>query len=247
MTPDRLREIIAGGESLDVEFKGKEAHPLSDGELVEAVVCLANRPGERPGWLLGLDELLVLRAAVEEPLLTLQRARAITQTDPASVAAVVDRLSDRALLDRTSGTERFTLAESVRQRLRLPQPDRRRVRGTLDPIEAAILDHVARHGRVTRAEVAAAHALGADQAKRVLSGMVARGLLQRRRLRPRRQLQDTCGQRTPFPSPQLVGATTARGVPGGATGAAAAGPVRLPVPPDFKERDAGDSRRRGRI
>jgi ATP-dependent DNA helicase RecG len=52
MTPERLRAIIAAGESLDVEFKGEEARPLSDGELVEAVVCLANRPGDQPGWLL---------------------------------------------------------------------------------------------------------------------------------------------------------------------------------------------------
>lgn len=52
MTPDRLVALIAAGESLDVEFKGEETRSLSDNELVEAVVCLANRPGDRPGWLL---------------------------------------------------------------------------------------------------------------------------------------------------------------------------------------------------
>jgi ATP-dependent DNA helicase RecG len=52
MTPERLGEVIEAGESLDVEFKGEEARPLSDGELIEAVVCLANRRGDRPGWLL---------------------------------------------------------------------------------------------------------------------------------------------------------------------------------------------------
>jgi len=52
VTPDRLVALIAAGESLDVEFKGEETRSLSDNELVEAVVCLANRPGDRPGWLL---------------------------------------------------------------------------------------------------------------------------------------------------------------------------------------------------
>ncbi|WP_245971577.1 ATP-binding protein [Calidithermus terrae] len=40
------------GESLEVEFKGEERTPLSDRELVEAVICLANRTGDQPGWLL---------------------------------------------------------------------------------------------------------------------------------------------------------------------------------------------------
>ncbi len=52
MTPERLRELIAGGEALDVEFKGEEARPVSDQELVDAVICLANRPGDDSGWLL---------------------------------------------------------------------------------------------------------------------------------------------------------------------------------------------------
>lgn len=52
MTPERLRELIAGGEALGVEFKGEEVRPVSDQELVDAVVCLANRPGDDPGWLL---------------------------------------------------------------------------------------------------------------------------------------------------------------------------------------------------
>ncbi|WP_420635217.1 ATP-binding protein [Candidatus Palauibacter sp.] len=52
MTPDGLKELIDGGESLDVEFKSESAQPLSDRDLLEAVVCLANRPGTGPGWLL---------------------------------------------------------------------------------------------------------------------------------------------------------------------------------------------------
>ncbi|HSW09912.1 MAG TPA: ATP-binding protein [Bacillota bacterium] len=52
MTPETLRSLIAGGETLDVEFKGEERGRFSDRELVETVVCLANRPNSHPAWLL---------------------------------------------------------------------------------------------------------------------------------------------------------------------------------------------------
>jgi predicted HTH transcriptional regulator len=52
MTPERLQELIAAGESTDVEFKGEERSRLSDEDLVEAVVCLANRGADTPAWLL---------------------------------------------------------------------------------------------------------------------------------------------------------------------------------------------------
>ena len=51
--PERIRELIAGGETLDVEFRGEEAAPFLDQELVETVVSFANRiGGKSPGWLL---------------------------------------------------------------------------------------------------------------------------------------------------------------------------------------------------
>lgn len=52
MTIERLRELIAQGESFAVEFKGEERSPLSDSELVETVVCLANRADNETGYLL---------------------------------------------------------------------------------------------------------------------------------------------------------------------------------------------------
>lgn len=52
MTTERLEALIAGGETLAVEFKGEETGPFPDRELVEAVVCLANRTGDGPAWLL---------------------------------------------------------------------------------------------------------------------------------------------------------------------------------------------------
>lgn len=52
MTPDSLRALIANGETLAVEFKSEEKARFSDRELVEAVVCLANRVNGDSGWLL---------------------------------------------------------------------------------------------------------------------------------------------------------------------------------------------------
>ena len=52
MTPEQLTEIITGGETLDVEFKGEGRAKLSDDDLVKAVVCLANRAGDNFGYLL---------------------------------------------------------------------------------------------------------------------------------------------------------------------------------------------------
>ncbi|MEW5825255.1 MAG: ATP-binding protein [Candidatus Bipolaricaulota bacterium] len=52
MTPTELLRLIHAGESLEVEFKGEERCPLNDHDLVEAVVCLANRVGAAPANLL---------------------------------------------------------------------------------------------------------------------------------------------------------------------------------------------------
>ncbi len=57
MTRDTLLDLIAQGENLAVEFKGEEREPLSDRDLVEAVVCMANIPGENVGHiLLGVED-----------------------------------------------------------------------------------------------------------------------------------------------------------------------------------------------
>jgi len=42
---DRIKELSAKGESLMVEFKGEEHGQLSDREIYDAVVCLANTDG----------------------------------------------------------------------------------------------------------------------------------------------------------------------------------------------------------
>ncbi|MGH2586144.1 MAG: ATP-binding protein [Dehalococcoidia bacterium] len=52
MTPERARELIADGETLAVEFKGESRGQIADAEIVQCVVCLANRGSSSPGWLL---------------------------------------------------------------------------------------------------------------------------------------------------------------------------------------------------
>jgi ATP-dependent DNA helicase RecG len=52
MSPDELRRLIAAGETLAVEFKGEARATLNDRDLVRTVVCLANRSGNEPAYLL---------------------------------------------------------------------------------------------------------------------------------------------------------------------------------------------------
>jgi len=47
-----LQPLIAAGETLLIEFKGEARAPLSDDDVVEAIVCLANHASSGPAWLL---------------------------------------------------------------------------------------------------------------------------------------------------------------------------------------------------
>ncbi len=52
MNEKELRVLIAAGESFDVEFKAEGHRSLNDNDLIEAIICLANRPSDHPGYLL---------------------------------------------------------------------------------------------------------------------------------------------------------------------------------------------------
>ncbi len=102
MTPNQLRTLIAAGETLAVEFKGEETKPLNDRDLVEAVVCLANRSGGDSGWLLvGVED---------DGRLTGARARHAAAIDVDRVAALIaartrPNLTIRASLALLDGKE----------------------------------------------------------------------------------------------------------------------------------------------
>ncbi len=79
--PETLQALVAGGETLNVEFKGEEHGPLNDRDLVEAVVCLANRTGSEPAWLLiGVED---------DGRITGARPRHGARTDPNRLAALI--------------------------------------------------------------------------------------------------------------------------------------------------------------
>ncbi len=81
MAPEELMQLISKGESLNVEFKGEEGKPLSDDELVKAVVCLANRPSSEIGYILvGVED---------DGRITGARPRHGGWTDPIRIQALV--------------------------------------------------------------------------------------------------------------------------------------------------------------
>jgi ATP-dependent DNA helicase RecG len=93
LTAERLLELIGAGETLEVEFKGEERSRLSDSDLVEAAVCLANRAGEGPSHLLvGVED---------DGRITGARARHESgRTDPQRVAALISNRTRPAITVR---------------------------------------------------------------------------------------------------------------------------------------------------
>lgn len=81
MSPDDLRHLIAAGETLAVEFKSEERTALNDRDLVKTVVCLANRSGNEPAYLLvGVED---------DGCITGARLRYGDVTDPDRLAALI--------------------------------------------------------------------------------------------------------------------------------------------------------------
>jgi len=81
VTPEALQRAIADGETLTLEFKGEEKGPLNDRDLVEAVVCLANRAG--------LEPALLLIGVEDDGRITGARPRHGAATDPDRLASLI--------------------------------------------------------------------------------------------------------------------------------------------------------------
>ncbi len=92
MTLEDLRRLIGAGETLRVEFKGEEQRPLSDGDLIEAVVCLANRSDDTPAW--------VLIGVEDDGRLTGARPRHHNRTDPLRLQALISNRTRPSLAVR---------------------------------------------------------------------------------------------------------------------------------------------------
>ena len=108
MTPEELRCLIERGETLTVEFKGEEKAPLNDRTLVETVVCLANRTGTEPAWLLvGVED---------DGRITGARPRHGQETDQYKLAALIAGRTRPALspaVELVSLDERLVLVIAV--------------------------------------------------------------------------------------------------------------------------------------
>ncbi len=75
---ETLSHLIASGEQFDVEFKGEEQYALTDDDLVESVVCLAN--GRGGTLLIGVED---------DGRVTGARPRHGTYTDPRRLEALI--------------------------------------------------------------------------------------------------------------------------------------------------------------
>ena len=78
LTEESLRQIIAAGENFGVELKGEDAEPLSDRELLEAVVCQANGRGG-----------ILLVGVEDDGRVSGARARHGSYTDPRRVESLI--------------------------------------------------------------------------------------------------------------------------------------------------------------
>lgn len=91
MTVADLQQLIGGGETLIVEFKGEERAALNDRELYEAVVCLANTDGGT--LLIGVED---------DGRITGARPRHGNTTDPSRLQAAIFNNTEPRISTRVS-------------------------------------------------------------------------------------------------------------------------------------------------
>jgi ATP-dependent DNA helicase RecG len=77
-TESEIRELLQGGETIAVEFKGEEHGGLNDTNLVLAIVCIANTDGGT--LLIGVED---------DGRITGARARHASSTDADRLVALV--------------------------------------------------------------------------------------------------------------------------------------------------------------
>ncbi|MFP5252471.1 MAG: DNA glycosylase AlkZ-like family protein [Actinomycetes bacterium] len=94
MSPDELAQVIAAGESFTVEFKRGQRSAMSDNDIVDAVICMANGDGglvvigvEDDGTITGLE---ARRGASTQPHLLQAMILNKTESPLATAVEMVD-------------------------------------------------------------------------------------------------------------------------------------------------------------
>ncbi len=135
---------------------------------------------QRTGAPVPLDSLIVLSQIRQERRLSVAEAASAIQKDEAVARAVLERLVETGLVE-AHGVKRgrtYTLSAKVYRTLGQSAGYVRQA--GFDPIqqEQMVLQYVGKHGQITRRDVADLCRLTPDQAKRLLSRLVAQGKLE---------------------------------------------------------------------
>ena len=103
MTPEEVRSLIEQGETLNVEFKGERSGSLNDRDLVEAVVCLANRHDQEWGYLLvGVeDDGLVTGARPRHEHSKTNLSRVVAMIGSKTHPAIICRVKEVTILGKS--------------------------------------------------------------------------------------------------------------------------------------------------
>jgi ATP-dependent DNA helicase RecG len=163
--PDYSR---SSGDAVHVVLRGGPANMA-----LTRLVAARDKPGQR----LGVEELLIINAVDSERRVTVGRVAALVQRAEPVAQSFLERLVEGGLLEaRDERRERvYHFSAATYRALGTPEAFVR-VRG-IEPIqrESMILQYVASHGRITRAQAADLCQVGPREARAVLEKLVRRG------------------------------------------------------------------------
>ncbi|MGQ0714141.1 MAG: ATP-binding protein [Gemmatimonadaceae bacterium] len=132
---------------------------------------------DQPGQRLGVEELLILNAVDSERRVTVERVASLIQRAEPMAQSFLERLVEAGLLEARDERRDRAYHFSAATYRALGTPEALiRVRG-IEPIqrESMILQYVASHGRITRAQAADLCQVGPREARAVLEKLVKRG------------------------------------------------------------------------
>jgi len=87
LSKEGFLNLVSAGETLTVEFKGEETRKISDDELIEAIVCLANADGGN--LFLGVED---------DGRITGARPRGGTKVNVSGLPAMIYNRQDRTFM-----------------------------------------------------------------------------------------------------------------------------------------------------